>query len=94
MDFNREPLNSKYTTKGQEFSLESGCGVLCSSLCPWCGSIVENSWHVLVCCAKSEAVWHKVNLWNVISSNFEYVNDFKELFFIILVQLLIADRMS
>lgn len=59
-------------------------GVLCSPLCPWCGTNVENSWHILVSCSKVETVWRKVNLWDKISNMLEHVNDFKELFFSIL----------
>lgn len=48
-------------------------GVTCSTMCPWCNSNIENACHVLIACTKSEEVWRRVNLWDVISRNLDNV---------------------
>lgn len=66
-------------------------GAQCESICSWCSSNFENSWHIPLSCPKAEAVWRKANLWDIISSYFERTDNFRELCFFMLEQLFVID---
>lgn len=62
-------------------------GVNCSSICAVCNAALETTWHSLITCPSAKECWEQLGIWNFIDSHLLVCENFRELFFALVLVL-------